>query len=132
MKTKKQLQKKKFEIEKKIKKLKLLEESKDYVEIGKFRIYIWENKPFKDLKVKGYEIAEFQDFIELVNSGNFELETWKYYYVKHFLKTQWDKKYCLSGVFLYGGGGLGARGGDLANSYFGGRVVVSKNLKELK
>ena len=95
MKTIKELIKEKEKIEKQILELETKEE--DYNEVkhkGKtFRIYKWEDKPFKDLLnnlPKGFRLAEFQEFNELIESG-FKLEIWKYYITKHFNKLQENK-----------------------------------------
>lgn len=91
-----------------------------------YRIYTWENKPIGDLKVEGFEIAEFEDFMEIVNKGKFELELHKTYFVKHFYKKS---MFPLSWVYLSGGGYVGARDGHLSASDDGGRVVMVKTYR---
>ena len=130
MKTKKELIKEKEKIEKQILELETKEEEEDYNEVkhkGKtFRIYKWENKPFKDLLSnlpKGFRLAEFQEFNKLIESG-FELEVWKEYITKHFNKLQENKEYCLSRVCLDSYGGLCCDDDILAGSDDDGRVVL--------
>ena len=90
-----------------------------------FRIYKWEDKPIKDFKIpKGFDFANFQDFVELYDNNKVELEVWKYYYVKHFSKIQQTKEWCLSRLYLGGNLDLRSGGGNLASSNSDGRVVV--------
>lgn len=105
-----------------------IEEYKEYKHKGKtFRVYIWEIKSIKDFKYpKGFRMAEFQEFNELIESEKIELEVWKGYFVKHFNKLQLNKEYCLSRVCLDGDGGLNAGKDVLADSYDYGRVVCVK------
>ena len=112
--------------------------NEDYQEVKHnskiFRIYKWENKPLKDLinnLPKGFRLAEFQEFNDLIESG-FELEKWEYYYVKHFNKLQQEKEYCLSGVCLDRYGDLYSNVDDLEDSDGNGRVVLVKGDKNEK
>ena len=95
-----------------------------------FRVYKWESKPFKDfICPKGFDFAEFNDFVELYDNKKIELEVWKYYFVKHFSKIQQTKEYCLSRLYLYGGLDLWSDFEDLGDSVSVGRVCVSRKLK---
>lgn len=107
---------------------------KTYKHNGKeFRVYIWENKPVSDfIYPKGFRMAEFQEFVDLYDSGKIELEFWKYYFVKHFSKLQQNKEYCLSGLFLDWCSGLFSVNGDLAYSDDDGRVVLCKDVDKLR
>ncbi len=123
METIKQLEKKKLEIEEKIEALK----NNDFIKVKNFRIYKWEDKEIREFVYpEGYRMAEFQEFTDLIDSGDIELEVWKYYWVKHFLKSQWDKEYCLSRVCLNRVGVVDAVVDGLSDSDGGGRVVCIK------
>ena len=129
MKTLKQLEEAKVKIEKQIEELKA-KENNNYEEVGNFRIYKWENKPVRDfIYPKGYRMAEFQEFVDLIDSGKFNMEVWKYYWVKHFLKEQQKTKYCLSRLCLNWNLYLNSDYDDLAISYDDGRVVCIKEKK---
>ena len=95
-----------------------------------FRIYVWENKPIKDFQIpKGFDFANFQDFVELYDEKKVELETWKYYYVKHFSKIQQTKTWRLSRLFLYGDLDLRSSDEYLDGSDSVGRVCVSRKVR---
>ena len=141
MKTIKQLEKQKLEIEKQIEKLKAKEQLKDFQEFTfkgkKFRIVKWENKPYGDLidknfncKLwKNFRLAEFQEFNEAIEEKAFILEVWKYYITKHFNSLQWKKEYCLSRGCLNRYSGLSSNNSDLSDSNVYGRVVLCEDLK---
>jgi hypothetical protein len=98
-----------------------------------FRIYNWEDKPIKDFPIpKGFDFAEFSDFVELYDEKKIELEVWRYYHVKHFSKIQQTKEYGLSWLYLNRLLGLWSGNDDLAGSRSGGRVVVSREIKAVK
>ncbi|MCF7861173.1 hypothetical protein K9M79_02920 [Candidatus Woesearchaeota archaeon] len=126
-------------IDKEIERLQELKQElldQDFIEIEHnkktFRIYKWENKPVGTFKYpKGFRMAEFQEFIDLVDSKKYKLKTWIYHWVKHFSKLQQDKEYCLSGVYFDGDGDVGSGYGVLKGSFDVGRVVVVKN-KEIQ
>ena len=109
---------------------------KDYQEIKHnnkiFRIYKWENKQIRDFVYpKRFRMSEFQEFVDLIDSKKIELEVWKYYYVKHFSKLQWNKKWRFSRLCLDGDS-------DLSSSYVvglsyssgNGRVVCVKEVEK--
>ena len=98
-----------------------------------FRVYKWEGKSVRDFQIpKGFDFAEFNDFVELYDNKKIELEVWKYYYVKHFSKIQQTKEYCLSRLCLDGGLYLGSYDEYLGFSNSVGRVCVSRKLKAVK
>ena len=92
-----------------------------------FGIYKWENKKIGDFKYpKEFKMAEFQEFVDLIDSKKFKLEVLKNYFVKHFSKLQKNKKWCLSRVCLYSDGDLSSDSDDLRYSDVDGRVVCVK------
>jgi len=129
-KTKKQLQ---AEIEKLQKQIKELED-KDFIEIKckklnkTFRIYKWENKPFKDFPMpKGFNWAKYSDFVYLYDNDLIELEKYLVeYYVENYSKKNIKNGYDLSRLFVYGDGGLYSEVVVLADSGDYSRVVVVK------
>jgi len=93
-----------------------------------FRIIEW-TKPIKDFVYpKGFRMAEFQEFVDLVDSG-YKMELWIDYFTKHWSKLQQAKEYCLSRCFLSEYSGLYAYNSYLANSNDNGRVVCVRDLK---
>jgi hypothetical protein len=131
MKDKKQLIKEKEEIELQIKEIEKQEQLNDFQSFkfnGKiFKIYKWENKPFGELinnLPKNERLATFQEFLELVDDGKFKMEQEKYYVTKHFLKSEWNKEYCLSRLCLSRNLGLYSVDEYLEYSADNGRVVV--------
>jgi len=134
MKTLKQLELEREELDKQIEELKeqeaqkIKEENKQINPIdiihfkGKeYRIYEWENKPFKDFPIpKGYRWATGIELVELINESNYNFEKIKSYYAaKLFEKSYWD----LFGAYLDGDGWL-AVDGYLPGSDDCGRVVL--------
>jgi hypothetical protein len=96
------------------------------------RVYKWEDKPIKDfIYPKGFQMCEFQDFVDLIDSKKIELETWKYYFVKHFSKSPWNKEYCLSRLYLGRNLVLYSCNVGLAYSIGDGRVVVQEDICKL-
>ena len=96
-----------------------------------FRIYRWESKPFRDFKIpKGFKLAEHKDFIELFDNKliNYPKKDWEIYFVKHYSKRKQKEGY-ISRLFLDGLSDLGSGDEDLASSYDGGRVVVSRRIE---
>lgn len=97
-----------------------------------FQVIEW-TKPIKDFPYpKDFSMTEFQEFNELIEKDKIKLETWKYYFVKHFNKKQWNKEYCLSGVSLDSNGNLNSNNDNLAYSYVSVRVVICKELNKGK
>jgi len=92
-----------------------------------YRLYKWENKPFKDFPMpNGFDFAEFKEAVELYNEDKLELESWKPVITKHFSKKQQKKQYCLSWLCLCRYSGLHSDSGGLAGSSEGGRILVVK------
>jgi hypothetical protein len=111
------------------------EKSKDFIKIvynqTEFRIYKWENKPFRDFLIpEGFNFAEASLIDELVNLEIFkpEQELW-YVFKQRYPKI--NKDYSLSRLYL--SGVLSLRSGDeyLDCSDSGGRVIISRKLKSL-
>jgi len=133
MKTKKQLQ---LEIEKLQKQLKE-QENKDFIEIKVkklnkiIRIYKWEDKVFKDfIMPKDFNWCEVNDFIYLYDNDLIKLEKYPIYYFCKYINNKHKDK--LSRLYLDGGLDLDSDWDDLASSYSGGRVVVSKEIVKQK
>jgi hypothetical protein len=133
MKTKEELIKEKEKIELQIKEIENQEKLNDFTKFkfeGKtFKIYKWENKPFGELirnLPKNERLATFQKFVKAINSGRFKIKQNKIYITKHFSKLQWNKEYCLSGLYLNGGLDLDSYNVYLEYSDDNGRVVVIK------
>lgn len=100
-----------------------------YEEIGDFRIYKWENKPVKDFldnMPKGFRLATFNEFNELIESKKYKLKIWHYYWVQHWNERQREMGR-LSAVFLYNFGNLNSYNNNLDYSNDSGRVVVIKD-----
>ena len=139
MKTIKQLEAEKEKIEKQIQELKTKEVSNNQ-KLNILKKVTYKNKEFwivewtKQIKdfpyPKGFQMAEFNDFVELYDNKKIELEVWKYYFVKHFSKIQQKKKYCLSRLYLYGSLSLNSNNDGLAYSYDDGRVVIVREVKK--
>ena len=131
MKTIKQLEKQKLEIEKQIEKLKAEEEIKDFIQVKNFRIYRW-SKPVKDFVIpKGFRIAEEREFIDLYDSG-FKIEKYPViYFTKNRSKLNIKNGWSLSRLYLGRCLDLGSLDGDLAYSSGNGRVVCIK-LEKMK
>ena len=139
MKSKQQIQNEIAKLQENLKEIEnqeLLEKSKDYSTIkykGKeFRLYIWENKKIGDLKVEGFEIADFQDAVELYDNDKLVLEVWKPVFVKHYSKKQQSTKYGLSRLYLYRYLNLLSYDDDLADSNEDGRVLLVKTQTKQK
>lgn len=99
---------------------------------GKEILVVEWTKPIKDFPYpKGFRMAEFQEFVDLYDSG-FELDKDGYYFVKHFSKKQQNKEFCLSRLFLDGFLNIWSSDDDLAVSNDVGRVVIVKDKKEMK
>ena len=95
-----------------------------------FRIYKWESKPIRDFQIpKGFDFAEFNDFVELYDEKKIELEVWKDYYVKHFSKIQQKKEYGLSGLCLGRDLNFRSINEDIGSSDSDGRCVVARTIK---
>jgi len=131
MKTKKQLLKQIEQLQIQLKELK----NSDYTKIihnnKEFRIYKWENKPFKEFPIpKGYDFAEYFDVVELINLDKIMFtKPWKEIYVcRNQFKR--NKEYCLSRFYLNVGLNLDSNNSDLDNSNGNGRVIISKVIKE--
>ena len=81
MKTIKQLEREKAKIERQIETLKSKEQEKDFIEVGTFRIYKWEDKPVKDFVIpKGWRIAEEREFIDAYDNSLIKLEKYPIIY----------------------------------------------------
>lgn len=129
------------EIAKLQEKLKVIEEqeklenlTKDFKKIiyknKEFRIYKWENKPFKNFPIpEGFNWSEYFDFVKLINEDKIELEQYpSCYYTKSQFKQNL-KDYGLSRLCLGWGLNLRSSGEGLAGSDADGRVVVVRSLK---
>ena len=114
--------------------LKVIEESekaKDFQSIiyneKEFRIYKWENKPFKDFPMpEGFKWCPYFEFVELVNKEKFKAEEYPIYYYSWnpFELNHKNKYWELARAYLNGDGYWVSYGGNLASSYDNGRVVV--------
>jgi len=126
MKNKKQLQ---DEINKLQKELENLKEFKELTYKGKkYRIYLWENKPFNEFESpKGFRICEFMEVNELIEEDKIVSKEWEVFFTKHWNKKLRDK--WAARLYSYT---RGVYAGDdiLRDSYGNGRVVVVKNKKE--
>ena len=133
MKTIKDLEQEKAKIEEQIEVLKAQEQEKDFIEVKDFRIYKWA-KPIKDFPMpKGFQMAEFQEFVDLYDNDLIELEKYPVkYFLKHYSKKQQKKEWCLSGLYLGRNLVLGSDNDDLAYSSVNGRVVVHRISKKVK
>ena len=104
MKTKQQLTSEIAKLQEELKLLEEQEKNNQFITIehkGKeYRLYIWENKPIGDLKVEGFELAEFQDAVELYDNDKLNLEVWKPVFVKHFSNKQQSRELGLSRLYL--------------------------------
>jgi hypothetical protein len=92
-----------------------------------FKIYTWENKPFGDLILnlpENERLATFHEFGELIDERKFKMEKYKFYITKNILKSQWNKEYCLSSLYLNWTLYLNSYGEGLEYSNDNGRVVV--------
>ena len=92
-----------------------------------FRIYKWEDKPFKDFKIpKKYDWAEYVDVIELANKDKLIFtEPWAEVYIcKNQFKR--NKDYPLSRLCLYYDLNLSSGYVYLGSSNDNGRVVLVK------
>jgi hypothetical protein len=126
MKTIEQLKQEKEDIERQIKELEEVEKLKDFQEFTykskKYRIYKWENKPFKDFVCpQGYRWINGLELIELINESNFDFEKYPvYYFSKKLFKNGYGDLFwaCLGrcGDWDCSVNGLGISNG-------GGRVV---------
>lgn len=122
MKTLKQLEKQKLEIEKQIKELKSVQEV--YYEDKNIKIIKWEKKKFGDFPMpKGYDFANFQDFCNLINNKKIKTVDYEYFITKNPLT---NKSYPLFGTCSSGGGGWNAGYDVLSSSGRYGRVVIKK------
>jgi hypothetical protein len=119
------------ELEQEIERLKKLQEPEEILyEDDNLKIIKWENKPIRDLP-KGTELATFQEFVDLVDSGKFKMEKPHFdYYTKHFSKAQWNEEYCLSRVYLSTSGNLSSVISILSDLDGTGRVCISKHNNE--
>lgn len=114
----------KEKIEKEIEQLK----ANDYEEIDDLRIYKWENKPVKDFldnMPKGFRLATFNEFNELIESKKYKLKIWDYYWVQHWNERQREMGR-LSAVYFVNDDVLYSDNGCIDNSHCSGRVVVMK------
>ena len=118
------------EYEQKIKELKTQLEKPLY-EDSKLKIIKWD-KPIKDLPNGGKELAEFQDFADLINSKKFKASE-GIYFTKHWSKEQQKKEYCLLKAYLNRNGDWGAYDDSFSDD--NSRVVIRKwqrlNLKKM-
>ena len=126
------LEKKKLEIENKIKMLKDKELKKDFIEVKSFRIYKW-SKPIKDFVIpKGFRLAEEREFVDLYDSG-FKIEEYPVlYFTKNRSKLNIKNGLSLSGLFLNRGLYLDSNNINLAYSNDNGRVVLKRIGEDLK
>lgn len=97
-----------------------------------FRIYKWEDKPFKDFKMPNeFSFAEHSDFIYLYDNNLIELERFPVaYFIKNWSERNIKNGWELSRVYLDGNGILGSYNDGLEDSIVAGRVVVSKEIKK--
>ena len=87
-----------------------------------FRIYKWENKPVRDFKYPdGFRMAEFQEFVDLIDNNKVDLGD-NVYFVKHFFKKYDGKKVSA----LCRVKGLVARYWNLADVFGAGSIVCVK------
>jgi hypothetical protein len=106
----------------------LLKEFEEFTFKGKqFKIYKWENKPYRDLinnLPKNERLATFQEFNKAIKGKAFEMEVRKDYITKHFNKLQLNKRYCLSRSDLYSVSNMCFNYSLLSDYHVNGRVVV--------
>ena len=88
-----------------------------------YRIYKWENKPFKDFVCpEGFRWADYKEFSELVNNTKFEWEKYPvYYYSTNLIKNNY---WALARAYLDDDGDWFSDDSQLAGSNDCGRVVV--------
>ena len=128
MKTLKQLEEEKEEIERQIEELKQKEEV--VFDNGEIKIIKWENKPYKDFEMpEGYEWADYFKLVKLINEGKLDFDKNHRFLTKtYFKRDYWD----LRGVYLDDDLDVGADGGSWSDSDGDSRVVIQKIKKDLK
>lgn len=109
------------------------EQNQDFIKLNyknkEFRIYEWENKPFKDFPMpQGFNFADASLVDELVNKEIFQPEQYKWYVFKQRY-PKINKDYGLSRLYLDRVLDLGSSGEDLGDWNSDGRVIVMRSQK---